>query len=91
MRQLLERLKIAQSDATIKGKVNFLAEKQCKLKQKQKEKENWDNRKGETSVTIPSFLTFFSVLALVELSSSSSSSRRADNLTGFFEGFLVVI
>ena len=88
MRPLLERLKIAQSDATIK--VNFLAEKQCKLKHKQQEKENRDNREGETSGTIPSFLTFSSVLALVELSSSSSSSRRADNLTGFFEGFLVV-
>lgn len=91
MCQLLERLKIAQSDAIIKGKINFLAEKQCKLKQKQKEKENRDNKKGETSVTIPSFLTFSSVLALVELSSSSSSSRRADNLTGFFEGFSVAI
>ena len=91
MRQILERLKIAQSDATIKGKVNFLAEKQCKLKHKQEEKENRDNREGETSGTIPSFLTFSSVLALVELSSSSSSSRRADNLTGFFEGFLVAI
>lgn len=62
-----------------------------KIKAQTKRKKKRDNREGETSGTIPHFITFSSVLALVELSSSSSSSRRADNLTGFFEGFLVVI
>ena len=62
-----------------------------KIKAQTKRKKNETTGKAKQAEPFLHFITFSSVLALVELSSSSSSSRRADNLTGFFEGFLVVI
>ena len=54
-------MEIAHSDATIKGKVNFLAEKQRKLKTKQKKK-NRENGESETRQRNYSFISdlFFS-------------------------------